>query len=171
MSACLRIVGALGILNTRMLNELLLIKWIWRLYNCSKKDVCCQLLQAKYLKNRPFANSKCSQESQFWKGIHKVKQKFSWGAVFILNNDRNVRFLEDVWLGNVPLKLKYPEIYGKCRDKQATVSDCWDNGNWGFDFTRTFRFHDRGSWESLKLELQGVSLNDRRDMVHWALEK
>ena len=33
--------GGLGILNTRVLNESLLIKWIWRLYNKEPEDHCC----------------------------------------------------------------------------------------------------------------------------------
>lgn len=82
-----------------------------------------------------------------------------------------MRFWEDVWLRTVPLRLIYPEIYEKCRNKQATVAECWDNGCWGFDFHRTFREHERERWDDLLTALQGVALNDRQDSISWALEK
>ena len=40
--------GGLGILNTRLLNEALLLKWVWSIYNGGELDQCCQLLKAKY---------------------------------------------------------------------------------------------------------------------------
>jgi hypothetical protein len=38
-----------GIINTRILNEALLLKWIWRLYNYEEGDMCCELPLRKYL--------------------------------------------------------------------------------------------------------------------------
>ena len=46
--------GGLGITNTRVLNEALLLKWVWRLYRNDEGDTCCQLLKNKYLKASRF---------------------------------------------------------------------------------------------------------------------
>ena len=37
--------GGLGILNTKILNESLLLKWVWRIYNANKNDMCCNLFK------------------------------------------------------------------------------------------------------------------------------
>jgi hypothetical protein len=42
--------GGLGIINTRVLNECLLVKWIWKLYN-QKDRLWVRLLTAKYMKD------------------------------------------------------------------------------------------------------------------------
>jgi hypothetical protein len=41
--------GGAGILNTRLLNEALLLKWAWRIYSHKEEDICCKLLENKYL--------------------------------------------------------------------------------------------------------------------------
>jgi hypothetical protein len=32
-----------GIINTRILNEALLLKWVWRLQIREESDICCEL--------------------------------------------------------------------------------------------------------------------------------
>ena len=61
--------GGLGIINTRILNEALLLKWVWRIYDEGEEDIYCQLLRTKYLKGKPI--SVC-RGSYFWKGVNKV---------------------------------------------------------------------------------------------------
>lgn len=55
-------------------------------------DLVCELLKAKYLRRSSFADSKDTMGSQFRKGIHKVKEKFEWGAIFQVNNGQNTKF-------------------------------------------------------------------------------
>lgn len=75
-NACLpKDFGGLGILNTRLMNEALLIKWIWRILSNREEDICCQLLRAKYLKRKSLQECRGKNGSQFWKGINKVKKK------------------------------------------------------------------------------------------------
>ena len=94
--------GGLGIINTRLMNESLLLKWVWRILQNSKDDKCCQLLRAKYLKRKPFMQCREGVGSQFWKGINKIKHSISWGISYSVNNGRNTRFWEDVWALEVP---------------------------------------------------------------------
>jgi hypothetical protein len=35
--------GVGGIINTRILNEALLLKWVWRLQIREESDICCEL--------------------------------------------------------------------------------------------------------------------------------
>lgn len=60
--------GGLGIINTRILNDALLLKWVWRILEQKEGDLCCQLLQEKYLNNKSLMNRKKGNDSQFWRG-------------------------------------------------------------------------------------------------------
>jgi hypothetical protein len=37
--------GGAGIINTRHLNEALMLKWVWRMQNLEEDDTCCKLLK------------------------------------------------------------------------------------------------------------------------------
>jgi hypothetical protein len=60
--------GGLGIINTRMLNEALILKWDWRLQNLEDDDMCGHLLKDKYFLNKPFIRSNSNRGSKFWTG-------------------------------------------------------------------------------------------------------
>ena len=70
----------LGIINTQIMNECLLVKWIWKISKGSN-DTWYKLLEAKYMSDGNFFSSKCKGTSQFWQGLHKVKHLFKWGAM------------------------------------------------------------------------------------------
>jgi hypothetical protein len=59
-----------------------------------------------------FFNSRSMGSSQFWQGLHKIKHLFKWGAIHRVKNGRNTSFWEDVWCGDVPLKVQYPDLLG-----------------------------------------------------------
>lgn len=141
--------GGLGVINTRMMNEALLVKWIWRIHQNSGDDMCCQLLRAKYLKNKPFMLSRGGWGSQFWKGLHKIKHSFNWGAQFMVNNGREVRFWEDVWVLDVPLRIAFPDLFAICLKKSCLVSDCYVDGEWKIEFRRSLNILTLQKWEEL----------------------
>lgn len=37
--------GGVGIINTRVMNEAMLLKWVWRIYNNKEEQGCCALLK------------------------------------------------------------------------------------------------------------------------------
>lgn len=41
--------GGLGIINTRIMNDCLLVKWIWKIY-CEPDDLWFKLIKTKYLR-------------------------------------------------------------------------------------------------------------------------
>jgi hypothetical protein len=68
--------GGLGIINTQVLNECLMTKWIWKLYH-RKESLWARILTAKYMRNGiDFLRSCASNGSQFWKSLHKIKHLF-----------------------------------------------------------------------------------------------
>jgi hypothetical protein len=39
-------------------------------------------------------------------------------------NVEGALFWKDIWLGRVPIKIKYPRFFDICRDKDIPVSEC-----------------------------------------------
>jgi hypothetical protein len=86
--------GSLGIINTKTMNESLLVKWIWKIH-LQPDDHWYRILKAKYLGDNGFFDSTRAGGSQFWKGLHKVKHLFKWGATFKIGDGKLCRFWQD----------------------------------------------------------------------------
>jgi hypothetical protein len=162
--------GGLGIINTRMMNECLLVKWIWKILQ-HPDTLWFAIIKAKYLNGCNFFTSKSKGSSQFWQGLHKVKHLFKWGAMFKVRNGATCSFWQDSWVQDVPLKIAYGNLYKMAREPLCSVRDCWDEDDWFVDFRRALSIDEFESWNSLLSELQTVSLTDTEDSVTWALEK
>jgi hypothetical protein len=80
-------------------------------------DLCCQLLRAKNFPNKHFACCKGKKGSQFWMGVNKIREKMKWGCVSQVVSGDQTLFLEDVWIGQVPLKITFSKLYNCCKEK------------------------------------------------------
>lgn len=161
--------GGLGIINTQIMNDCLLVKWIWKIHQ-EPEELWFKILKAKYMKTGNFFNSKVTGSSQFWQGLHKVKHLFKWGAIYKVENGKLCRFWQDRWIKNAPLKIIFDDLYKLVRDQDCTVADCWEDEEWSVDFKRALSIHDYDRWLELSHELSGVILNSNPDKVIWALD-
>ena len=109
--------------------------------------------------------------SQFWKGINKLKNKFLWGASFVIKNGKKIKFWEDIWLGEVPIKVLHPDFYLMCSQPQARVIDYWDGSDWSIAFRRSLSISEKQDLDDLILLLNQIDLVDGNDNVLWDLEK
>lgn len=100
-----------------------------------------------------------------------MDKSLSGGAKFTVNNGENTLFWEDVWLGEVPLKLSFSHLYEYCREKKCLVSECWKDGEWTVDFKRSLSLTEADQWGELVNRLDQVQINGNRDKVSWVLEK
>jgi hypothetical protein len=162
--------GGLGIINTRIMNDCLLVKWIWKIFQ-EPDELWFKIIKAKYLGDGGFFDSKTKGVSQFWQGLHRVKHLFNWGATFQVRNGKHCKFWKDCWAKDVPLCISHENLYKMVRNPSCCVSDCWDEDGWDMDFRRALSVHEYNYW----LELI-ESLNDVKpggvdaDIVLWALE-
>jgi hypothetical protein len=88
-----------------------------------------------------------------------------------VNNGKSVIFWEDVWEGEVPLKLIFPKLYEYSGEQNCLVSECWDSGEWVMDFARPLSQNEARQWDSLLVLLQNSHIIDSNDSVKWVLEK
>jgi len=110
--------------------------------------------------------------SQFWKGLHKVKHLFKWGATFKIGDGKLCRFWEDCWVQEVPLKILYTDLYRLVRNPNCFVNECWVDDTWWVDFKRSLSVYDHERWLGLLHTLNDCALTDNKaDCVQWALDK
>jgi len=85
-------------------------------------------------------------------------------------NGESTLFWEDVWLGEIPLRLEFPKLFQFCSKQGTTISEFWENGEWNITFRRSFGAAEIADWESLMGKLQEVSLQRGKDIPIWVLE-
>ena len=69
------------------------------------------MLQNKYLQNKTLSQVTAKPtDSQFWKGLMKVKDDFLSRGKFVVGNGQATRFWEDTWLGDIPLAISIPAV-------------------------------------------------------------
>jgi hypothetical protein len=56
------------------------------------------------------------------------------GAVNKVGDGRQTKFWHDVWLGGVPLRISYQELFQVSRDPRAMVVDFVEEGEWVIQF-------------------------------------
>jgi len=159
-----------GIINTLIMNECLLTKWIWKI--CKQPDeVWYKLLKAKYIRNKSF-KSNSRGASQFWQGLHKVKHLFKWGAIHKVKDGAQTFFWLDTWLGDSPLKVQYPTLFSMCRDPNAMVADLYSSEDWNIEFRGSLSSNEAMELNNLLSLLHDVHLDtSTNDIIEWALDR
>ena len=114
--------GRVGIHNLELKNIALLSKWLYRLL--TTEGTWPQIIKNKYLGSKPIVQAQWkSGDSHFWASLMKVKNDFLKFGSFIIKDGSQIRFWEDVWLGNRSLREQYPQLYNIAQKKQDTVAD------------------------------------------------
>jgi hypothetical protein len=139
--------GGLGIINTRIFNECLIAKWIWKIYK-QKESLWVRLITAKYMPQGDFFKSNGRVGSQFWKSLHKLKHLFKWVAIHKVGNGRITQFRNDVWLTSSPLRIGFPRLYVVCSNQDISVASCSED-NWHLTFRRTLNADAYDEWTGL----------------------
>jgi hypothetical protein len=47
------------------------------------------------------------------------------GAIYKVKKGNKVSFWDDVWIGDTPLKIQFPDLYRFCDDPNVLVEDCY----------------------------------------------
>ena len=98
-----------------------------------------------------------------------VNNKFFRYGSFRIKDGSEIRFWEDSWLGNAPLREQYPTLYNIARNK----SDSIDQVLGSFPLNVSFRWDLVGirlaSWQALQERLVGIHLVPERDEFRWNL--
>jgi hypothetical protein len=61
-----------------------------------------------------------------WKNIRRGWSELCRHTRFVLGNGTKIRFWDDVWCGDSPLRVAFPGLYDIAREKHAFVADLLD---------------------------------------------
>ncbi|WVZ61663.1 hypothetical protein U9M48_011501 [Paspalum notatum var. saurae] len=162
--------GGLGIIDLEVQNKCLLSKWLFKLAN--EDGIWQSLIHNKYLKSKPLGSGiKKPGVSHFWAGIMEVKQDFLSLGSFNIGDGTQVRFWEDTWCGNQPLKLSYPSLFSIARKKGATVADVMSSSPLNISFRRGLHGERLLAWNELVGRVMSLELREGRDVFRWDLNK
>ena len=161
--------GGLGIQNLDIQNKCLLSKWLFKL--CNEEGVWQELLRNKYLKDKTLGQvNKKPGDSYFWTSLMGVKDKFLSLGRFSLKDGSQIRFWEDIWLGNRTLKSQFPSLFNIVRRRHATVAEVFSTTPLNISFRRALvgdKLHD---WLRIVDMLLNINLQEGRDTFIWSLQ-
>ena len=147
--------GGLGIRCLRRFNSTLLAKWLWR-YGLENDALWRRVIGAKYgnewggwcTKSMSGAYSVC-----LWKFIQSGWGNFSKFIQYEVGDGTRVKFWDDVWCRDHPLKEAFPDLYNISRTRDASISEvmCFVNGrvSWDIQFHRLVNDQESQSLDSL----------------------
>ena len=108
--------GGLGITNSKLMNEALMLKWIWKIYQ-TEGTIWATIIHAKYTSNGNIFSSSDQGGSQFWKILHKMKHLFKAGAKHYVRNGMRTMFWLDWWQGEGNLMAWITRPLGKPQEE------------------------------------------------------
>jgi hypothetical protein len=140
--------GGLGIRDLRRFNQALLGKWLWRFAH-EEGAWWRSVLVAKYGSVWGGWHTGAISSSHgvgLWKYICMGWQNFKRHTRFDPGEGSRIRFWDDVWCGDRPLKEAFPGLFNIARLKEASIADNVERDNgvsqWNIQFLRLI--HD---WE------------------------
>jgi hypothetical protein len=113
--------GGLGVHDLEVKNSTLLGKWLFKLLN--EDGVWKTILKRKYIGEKALSQVLWkSGDSHFWAGLMATKKFFFKYGTFSIKDGSQIRFWEDTWLGNGPLREQYPALYSIVHRKSDTIA-------------------------------------------------
>ncbi|WVZ91915.1 hypothetical protein U9M48_038026 [Paspalum notatum var. saurae] len=162
--------GSLGIIDLEIQNKCLLSKWLFKLAN--EEGMWQSLIRNKYLQSKPLGSgTKKPGVSNFWAGIMEVKELFLSLGSFNIGDGTQIRFWEDNWCGNQPLKFSYPSLFNIATKKGTTVAEVMSSSPLNIYFRRGLHGERLLAWNELIRRVMNLELSEGRDVFRWGLNK
>jgi hypothetical protein len=102
--------------------------------------------------------------------MHIKEEVLSLGS-FIIKDGTNVRFWEDTWIRDKPLKFQYPSLYNIAREPHATISKIMATNPLNIFFRRALVDNNLRDWLGLVARISHVQLTEGSDLLKWSLTK
>ncbi|XP_057790861.1 uncharacterized protein LOC131007971 [Salvia miltiorrhiza] len=133
--------GGLGFRNLEWVNQMLLIKWLWRFLR-DGEALWARVVKSIYGELVWGEQGECSVAGRggqkgWWRKI--VERGGGRGDCWFIKNLRrrlgdglNIFFWEDVWAANKPLKFVFPRLYNLCLNKKSLAGESgfWEGESW-----------------------------------------
>jgi hypothetical protein len=101
----------------------------------------------------------------------RIKDEVLAKGSFDIKDGTKTRFWDDIWVGDKPLKVKYPSLYNTVRDRHATVSKVLASSPLNISFRRALVGNKLLEWLNLVAQISNVELVGGSDYFRWNLTK
>jgi hypothetical protein len=163
-------IGGMDIMDLDIQNKCLLSKWIVKLLN--EEGMWQQVLKRKYFNDKTLSQvEKRKGDSHSWSHLMEVKHLVLERGRFRVQDGTQTRFWEDLWIVNVPLRIKFPTLYNIVRKKNVSVAQVLSTTPLNVTFRRALVGDNWDKWLSLVGSVLAVNLNDRKDAFIWMVRK
>jgi hypothetical protein len=160
--------GGLGIHDLQVKNSALLGKWLFKLL--TEDGVWQTILKRKYIGSKPLSQVFWKPgDSHFWAGLMASKKIFFPYGTFSIKDGSQIRFWEDTWLDNVPLRDQYPALYSIVRFKSDTIAKVMATSPPAVSFRRVLLGNRLADWTTLQQRLESIQLSPGPDEFRWNL--
>lgn len=124
--------GGSGIRRIKIHNKVLLGKWLWR-FSKERESLWRRVIVARYglLFEWNRKDVRNGYGTGNWKSILKGKFDFWKFIRFKLGSGKVIRFWEDLWGGELPLRYEFRSIYNLALNQEGSVVDNFDVINGG----------------------------------------
>ena len=100
-----------------------------------------------------------------------TKNSFLRFESFLIKDGSEIRFWEDTWLGNTPLKDQYPAFYTIAHGKSDTITVVLSTSPPNVSFRRDVLGPRLTSWHALQERLAAIQLVEGHDEFRWNLHE
>jgi hypothetical protein len=98
-----------------------------------------------------------------------MKDQFLNYESFKVGNGSQIRFWEDRWLGDQPLKIKFPALFNIVRKKQDSVANIFRSSPLSISFRRSLVGQNLRDWNRIVSWLTDLNRQDIPDVFTWSL--
>jgi len=127
--------SGLGVRRVEAFNLALLGKWCWRM-TVDKVGLWYRVLKARYGEEGGRLKEGCRHCSSWWQlmcrareGLGEgVRRWFDENVRRVVGDGRNTFFWYDNWVGEIPLRFKFPRLFDLAVSKESSVEDMWRLG-------------------------------------------
>ena len=127
--------GGMGILNLKVQNEALLLKFLDKFYNRADTPWVTLIWNAYYTDKIPHAMDPCG--SFWWKSVLKLSPLYRGFATAIIGNGSSVLLWKDMWLEEIASDI-YPRAFSYCRNEDVSVQNFMTAASLGEFFPSCF---------------------------------
>ena len=179
---CLREEGGLGVRRLREFNVSLLGKWCWQML-VNKEGLWYRVLQARYGEEGGRLKEGGRDGSLWWRMISSIRRGVGqWEGSWFEDNVRRIVggggstfFWSDNWVGDVPLRVKFPRLFDLAVDKWVTVQQMtsrgWAEGGGAWEWRRRLLAWEEELVSECASLLHSVVLQDYTiDRWRWMLD-
>nr|XP_051221415.1 uncharacterized mitochondrial protein AtMg00310-like [Lolium perenne] len=160
--------GGLGILNSKKMNIVLMLKWVQKLFQ-PDNPIWAQILRAKYNSADNIFAGTGQGASQFWRSLHKIKHFFKLGARHKVRDGRRMQFWMDKWHGDKALKDTFPLLFNIYLSQGSSIDQVC-GGSMQMGFRRALDIAGLHDWHQLDI-IESTELTAGQDEVRWDLEQ